>query len=216
MSLAGWRGILAGVGANERFTHVVPEWNCFSFVVDVELRGSGAGGRRDGGAQRVRAVRRTGNPATFTLLGGAVEFGGQAFLNRPNNSISNNSAKFNQYGDREEPLFLSNFNFNAAALDGTTLISGMGSNVGTDAQAYELDVAQPGQDYFTYDWVSTPNLRSNNALTVFQGAGSNFTDRAERAGHLSEQWRRGLSGDGSDGGGRSQAARRSAHERRRS
>ncbi len=115
-----------------------------------------------------------GNPATFTVLGGAVEFGGQAFLDRPNNSVSNNSAKFNQYGDREEPLFLSNFNFNAAALDGTTLISGMGSNVATNAQAYELDVAQPGQDYFTYDWVSTPNLRSNSAMTVFQGVGSNF------------------------------------------
>ncbi len=115
-----------------------------------------------------------GDPATFTVLGGAVEFGGQAFLNRPNQSLNNNSAKFNQYGDREEPLFLTNFNFNAAALNGTTLISGMGANVGTNNQAYELDVTQPGQNYFTYEWVSTPNLRSNNALTVFQGVGSNF------------------------------------------
>ncbi len=104
---------------------------------------------------------------------GAAEFGGQGFIEKPGNTPGNSSAKFNQYGDRTDPVFLTMFNFGLYNPDGSLRIDGFGKNVGTNQQAYDFDVIQPGQQYFDYTWSSVPNLRSNTAMTIFQGVGTN-------------------------------------------
>jgi hypothetical protein len=57
--------------------------------------------------------------------------------------------------------------------DGSLKIEARGKNVGTNQQAYEFDISQPGQQYFDYTWSSIPNLRSNTAMTIFNGVGTN-------------------------------------------
>ena len=113
-------------------------------------------------------------PSTESALDHLIaEFGGQVFITKPGAGVINNSAKFNQYGDRTAPVFLTMFNI-GATVGGDFKVDMYGKNVGTNAQAYEIDVSQAGQQYFSYDWVSTPNLRSNSAETIFGGVGSNY------------------------------------------
>jgi len=104
---------------------------------------------------------------------GAAEFGGQGFIEKPGFSPSNSSAKFNQFGTRTDPAFLTMFNFSLYNPDGSLRINGFGRDVGTNQQAYDLEIMQPGQQYFDYTWSSVANLRSNTAMTIFNGVGTN-------------------------------------------
>lgn len=118
----------------------------------------------------------TAQPVGFAGLtwdGAVAEFGGQGFITKPGNTPDNSSAKFNQYGDRTDPVFLNFFKFGLYNQDGSFRLEALGKNVGTNQQAYDVEVSQPGQQYFDYTWSSVPNLQSNTALTIFQGVGTN-------------------------------------------
>ena len=103
---------------------------------------------------------------------GSLEAGGQVFIAKPGAKPANSAAKFNEYGDRTEPLSFSGINFGLVKKDGTFRANLLGSDIGQDNQKLELDVEQPGTQYLTLGWYKTPQLRSNTAQTIFGGVGS--------------------------------------------
>ena len=103
---------------------------------------------------------------------GEAAFGGQVFITKPGDTAANSAAKFNEYGDRTDPLSLSSINFGVAKKDGTFRADLHGADVGADNQKLELDLQQPGVQYLTLGWYKTPQLRSNTAQSIFNGVGS--------------------------------------------
>jgi len=103
---------------------------------------------------------------------GEVAVGGQVFIKKPGDKPSNSAAKFNEYGDNTEPLFLKSLNFSLIQRDGSFRVDLHGANIGDDNQKLEADIEQPGAQYLTLGWYKTPHLRSNTAETIFGGVGS--------------------------------------------
>ena len=103
---------------------------------------------------------------------GEAAVGGQVFIIKPGDTPSNSAAKFNEYGDRTEPLSLSSVNFGLVKNDGTFRADLHGADIGADNQKLEADLEQPGTQYLTLGWYKTPQLRSNTAQTIFGGVGS--------------------------------------------
>lgn len=103
---------------------------------------------------------------------GEAAFGGQVFITKPGDTAANSAAKFNEYGDRTDPLSLSSINFGVAKKDGTFRADLHGADVGADNQKLKLDLQQPGVQYLTLGWYKTPQLRSNTAQSIFNGVGS--------------------------------------------
>lgn len=103
---------------------------------------------------------------------GEAAVGGQVFIKKPGDAPSNSAAKFNEYGDNTEPLFLRSLNFSLIQKDASFRVDVRGANIGDDNQKLEADVEQPGSQYLTLGWYKTPQLRSNTAQTIFGGVGS--------------------------------------------
>jgi hypothetical protein len=103
---------------------------------------------------------------------GEAAFGGQVFITKPGDTSANSAAKFNEYGDRTDPLSLSSINFGVVKKDGTFRADLHGSDIGADNQKLELDLQQPGVQYLTLGWYKTPQLRSDTAQSIFNGVGS--------------------------------------------
>ena len=102
---------------------------------------------------------------------GSVEFGAQAFIEKPGDTPSNSAAKFNQFGTLTNPVFLNFFDLGAQSPNYTYTFEALGQNVGTNNQAYEADLFQPGQQYLSLGYYSVPDLRSNTAETLYYGVG---------------------------------------------
>ncbi len=107
----------------------------------------------------------------WTMDHGSVEVGAQAFIEKPGTAASNSAAKFNQYGTLTNPVFLNFFDLAAQGYDYKYTFEALGQNVGTNNQAYEVDLFQPGQQYLSLGYYSVPDLRSNTALTPYYGVG---------------------------------------------
>ncbi len=107
----------------------------------------------------------------WSMTHGSVDLGAQAFIEKPGNSRSNSAAKFNQYGTLTNPVFLNFFDLGAQGYDYKYTFEALGQNVGTNNQAYEVDLNQPGQQYLNLGYYSVPDLRSNTALTPYYGVG---------------------------------------------
>jgi len=120
---------------------------------------------------------------------GAAEFGGQVFITKPGAPrqnaqattdangnlilppLGNSAAKFNEYGRRTDPVFLSAIDLQAKRKDGGFDLNLLGAHIGEDNQKLELDLDQPGTQYLSLDWFKTDHIRSNTAQTIFDGVG---------------------------------------------
>ena len=63
---------------------------------------------------------------------GEAAVGGQVFIKKPGDTPSNSAAKFNEYGDNTEPLFLNSLNFGLIKKDGSFRVDLHGANIGDD------------------------------------------------------------------------------------
>ena len=99
------------------------------------------------------------------------DFGAQVFIDGPGKTASNSAAKFNQYGNQTNPVYLKAFNVDGT--DGVTRAEILGKNIATDDQDLEVNIWQPGQNYLTFGWYQVPNFRSNTAETLYNGVGGN-------------------------------------------
>ena len=136
----------------------------------LAIGGAAVGGATAADLSDYPALSSTG----WTINHGSAEFGVQSFIQKPGTSPSNNSAKFNQYGTLTNPVFLNFFDLGAQGYDYKYTFEALGQNVGTNNQAYEVDLNQPGQQYLTFGYVSVPDLRSNTALTPYYGSSNLF------------------------------------------
>jgi len=103
---------------------------------------------------------------------GEVAAGGQVFIDKPGDKPANSAAKFNEYGDNTEPVFLQSLNYALVDKSGGFRADLHGANIGQDNQKLEVDLEQPGTQYLTLGWYKTPQLRSNTAETIFGGVGT--------------------------------------------
>ena len=122
-------------------------------------------------ANELPALAQAGAPEGW-YTEGEVAVGGQVFIKKPGDKPSNSAAKFNEYGDNTEPLFLKSLNFGLIQRDGSFRVDLHGANIGNNNQKLEADIEQPGAQYLTLGWYKTPHLRSNTAQTIFGGVGS--------------------------------------------
>jgi MtrB/PioB family decaheme-associated outer membrane protein len=122
-------------------------------------------------ADELPTLAQAGAPEGWYTEGEAA-VGGQVFIKKPGDTPSNSAAKFNEYGDNTEPLFLKSLNFSLIQRDGSFRVDLHGANIGEDNQKLEADIEQPGAQYLTLGWYKTPQLRSNTAQTIFGGVGS--------------------------------------------
>ncbi len=104
---------------------------------------------------------------------GSLEAGGQVFINKPGTSPSDNLAKFEEYGNQTDPVFLRSLDFGFATRDGTFTAEVMGKNITQNDQALRVDLDQPGQQYLTLGWYKSPQLVSTTAQTPYYGMGTN-------------------------------------------
>ena len=105
---------------------------------------------------------------------GAVEFGGQGFIHKPDNSRSDNLAKFEEYGNRTSPAFLEYLNLEAGTKNGLYYGEFLALHAGQNNQFYGLDLEKSGEQYLTLTWDQVPHLFSTTAQTPFVGIGSPF------------------------------------------
>ena len=105
---------------------------------------------------------------------GDVEFGGQGFIHKPDNSRSDNLAKFEEYGNRTSPAFLEYLNLEAGTKDGLYYGEFLALHAGQNNQFYGLDLEKSGEQYLTLTWDQVPHLFSTTAQTPFVGIGSPF------------------------------------------
>ncbi len=103
-----------------------------------------------------------------------IEFGGQYFFDRPDNTRSNNLAKFEEYGKRTAPAFLDYLKVGVATTDGRYYGQLFAWHVGQNNQKYELDLAKTGEHYLTLRWDQIPHLYSTTAMTIFNGVGTPY------------------------------------------
>ena len=69
---------------------------------------------------------------------GEAAVGGQVFIKKPGDTPSNSAAKFNEYGDNTEPLFLKSLNSSLMRKEGKTFASTCtGGNIGDDNEKLE-------------------------------------------------------------------------------
>ena len=122
-------------------------------------------------ADELPTLAQPGAPEGWYTEGEAAA-GGQVFINKPGDKPINSAAKFNEYGDNTEPLFLQSLNFALVNKNGGFRADLHGANIGQDNQKLELDLEQPGTQYLTLSWYKTPQLRSNTAETIFGGVGT--------------------------------------------
>jgi MtrB/PioB family decaheme-associated outer membrane protein len=122
-------------------------------------------------ADELPTLAQPGAPEGWYTEGEAAA-GGQVFITKPGDKPANSAAKFNEYGDNTEPVFLQSLNFALVNKDGGFRADLHGANIGQDNQKLELDVEQPGTQYLTIGWYKTPQLRSNTAETIFGGVGT--------------------------------------------
>jgi MtrB/PioB family decaheme-associated outer membrane protein len=104
---------------------------------------------------------------------GSLEAGGQVFINKPGASPSDNLAKFEEFGNQTDAVFLRSLDFGFATRDGTFTAEVMGKNITQNDQALRVDLDQPGQQYLTLGWYKSPQLVSTTAQTIFGGMGTN-------------------------------------------
>ena len=105
---------------------------------------------------------------------GAVEFGGQGFIHKPDNSRSDNLAKFEEYGKRTWPAFLEYLDLEWGTKNGQYYGEFLALHAGQNNQFYGLDLQKSGEQYLTLVWDQIPHLYSTTAQTVFNGVGSPF------------------------------------------
>ncbi len=107
---------------------------------------------------------------------GSIEFGGQVFLDKPGKTAANSAAKFNQYGNRTDPVFLTALDYGIGTTDGSYTAEVLGKIIGTNHHQLQVEVAAPGRMYLDAGWYQVPNLRSNTAQTLFSGTTSLTVD----------------------------------------
>ena len=129
------------------------------------------GANRLASADELPTLAQPGGDSGWYTEGEAAA-GGQVFIKKPGDTASNSAAKFNEYGDNTDPLFLKSLNFALVKNDGSFRVDLHGANIGEDNQKLEADIEQPGAQYLTLGWYKTPQLRSNTAETIYGGVGS--------------------------------------------
>jgi len=108
---------------------------------------------------------------------GEIEAGGRVFLNNPDKSgLASNGqkslGKFYEYQSIKPGPFGSIW-LDTGTKNGLWNYNFWADNIGYDDQRYELNASKAGEYYFTFTWDQTPHIYSTNALTMYQGLGSN-------------------------------------------
>jgi MtrB/PioB family decaheme-associated outer membrane protein len=108
---------------------------------------------------------------------GDVEAGGRFFLNDPNkHGIASQGqpslGKYYEYSDIRPGPFLNGW-LDWGTKNGLWDYNIWADNVGYEDQRYEGNVSKAGEFYLTLGWDQTPHIYSTNALTMYQGLGSN-------------------------------------------
>jgi MtrB/PioB family decaheme-associated outer membrane protein len=108
---------------------------------------------------------------------GEVEAGGRFFLNNPEKhgiaSLGQKSlGKYYEYESIKPGPFGSLW-LDWGTKNGIWDYNITADNIGYDDQRYELNASKAGEYYLTFMWDQTPHVYSTNALTMYQGLGSN-------------------------------------------
>jgi MtrB/PioB family decaheme-associated outer membrane protein len=117
---------------------------------------------------------------------GIFEAGGNVFLQKPPSGFgriptdpfwltprtTDSNAKMDEYGKVPRGPFLDVFVINAGRKDGRWAVDFWADNVGYNNQNYQLEVYEPGRQYFNIGWNQIPHLLSSSAKAVFGGVGS--------------------------------------------
>jgi MtrB/PioB family decaheme-associated outer membrane protein len=116
----------------------------------------------------------SGYGTTSASSGGLCAVGGgsavtQCFLTA---SQTQSRAKFEEYGNIPNALFLDWINLQAGTKDGRYAFDFWGKSVGLNNQGYELNAAKIGEFYMSVGWDQTPHLMSTSAKSVFGGVGT--------------------------------------------
>lgn len=114
---------------------------------------------------------------TWWYFHGDIEFGGRFFVNNPQKdglASQNGKAlgKYYEYSDIKPGAFLNGW-LSTGSKNGLYKIDLWADNVGYDDQRIELGASKAGEHYFNFMWDETPHVRSTNALTLYNGLGTN-------------------------------------------
>jgi MtrB/PioB family decaheme-associated outer membrane protein len=88
-------------------------------------------------------------------------------------------AKFWEYGEVPNGLFLDWINLQAGTTDGRYAFDFWGRSVGRNNQSYNVDASAIGLVYVSAGWDETPHLISTSAKNIFGGVGSTFLTVAD-------------------------------------
>jgi MtrB/PioB family decaheme-associated outer membrane protein len=121
-------------------------------------------------------------PAASTLesgwyFNGDVEAGWRWFLNDPNrggiaSQGQQSLGKYYEYSTIKPGPFFNGW-LDWGTRNGVWDYNIWADNVGYSDQAYEANVSKAGEFYLTVGWDETPHIYSTNALTMYQGLGTN-------------------------------------------
>jgi MtrB/PioB family decaheme-associated outer membrane protein len=117
---------------------------------------------------------------------GIFEAGGNIFIEKPPSGFgriptdpfwltpktTNSNAKMDEYGKVPRGPFLDVLGINAGTKDGRFAVDFWADNVGYNNQRYQLEVYEPGRQYFNIGWDQIPHLLSTSAKSIFGGVGS--------------------------------------------
>jgi MtrB/PioB family decaheme-associated outer membrane protein len=117
---------------------------------------------------------------------GIFEAGGNIFIEKPPSGFgkiptdpfwltpktTNSNAKMDEYGKVPRGPFLDVLGIKAGTTDGRFAVDFWADNVGYNNQRYQLEVYEPGRQYFNIGWDQIPHLLSTSAKTLFGGVGS--------------------------------------------
>lgn len=114
---------------------------------------------------------------TWWSYHGDIEVGGRAFLNNPTkNGIASQGqgslGKYYEYSTIKPGAFLNGW-LNAGSKDGLYKVDLWANNVGYSDERFVVGASKAGEFYFTGTWDQTPHIYSTNALTLYNGVGSN-------------------------------------------
>ena len=144
-----------------------------------------AGSASGAWAADVSPILKAPAPEQGWYTNGEIEAGARAFIQRPGSGFgygpggnfllptqTDSRAKFEEYGNIPQGLFLDWLYLTAGTNDGRFNFDGWGKNVGVNSQSYGFDFAQNGYQYLTLGWDQTPHLYSTSAKSLFSGVGS--------------------------------------------
>jgi MtrB/PioB family decaheme-associated outer membrane protein len=111
---------------------------------------------------------------------GDIVMGWRAFIDRPPSGFgfgpdgvpltakqTQSRAKFEQFGEVPEGVFLEHLHLGAATADGSLVADFRASHVGYNNQNYVAQLYQPGRHYLLFEWDQIPHLSSTSAKTLY-------------------------------------------------